>query len=67
MMSVVPGYVSRSAAGSYDNEAVSIFALLLTFWLFVKAIKTGVWGVWVWWCECGGVEVCRIAEVWWCI
>ena len=41
MMSIVPGYVSRSAAGSYDNEAVSIFALLLTFWLFVKAIKTG--------------------------
>lgn len=43
MMSIVPGYVSRSAAGSYDNEAVSIFALLLTFWLFVKAIKTGTW------------------------
>lgn len=41
LMSVVPGYVSRSAAGSYDNEAVSIFALLLTFYLFVKAVRTG--------------------------
>lgn len=44
MMSIVPGYVSRSAAGSYDNEAVSIFALLLTFYLFVKAVKTGAVG-----------------------
>lgn len=30
-MSLVPSYISRSVAGSYDNEAVSIFALLLTF------------------------------------
>lgn len=28
-------------AGSYDNEAVAIFALLLTFYLFVKAVNTG--------------------------
>ena len=28
-------------AGSYDNEAVAIFALLLTYFLWVKSVKTG--------------------------
>ncbi len=40
-VAIVPGYISRSVAGSYDNEAVAIFALLLTFYLWVKAVKTG--------------------------
>ena len=39
-MSLVPSYISRSVAGSYDNEAVSIFALLLTFQLYIKAVNT---------------------------
>ncbi len=29
-MAVVPSYISRSAAGSYDNEAVAIFALVFS-------------------------------------
>ncbi len=33
--------MSRSVAGSYDNEAVAIFALLLTFHLFVRAVRLG--------------------------
>ena len=37
----MPGYVSRSVAGSYDNEAVAIFAMMLTFWLWVKSVNTG--------------------------
>lgn len=40
-ISIVPGYISRSVAGSYDNEGVAITALLVTFWLFVRAVKTG--------------------------
>eukprot|EP00898_Chlorokybus_atmophyticus_P005715 jgi/Chlat1/6144/Chrsp41S05700 len=36
-IAIVPGYISRSVAGSFDNEGVAIFALLLTFYLFVKA------------------------------
>jgi dolichyl-diphosphooligosaccharide--protein glycosyltransferase len=40
-IAIVPGYISRSVAGSYDNEAVAIFALLATFSMFVKAVKTG--------------------------
>ena len=45
-LSTYPGYISRSVAGSYDNEAVAIFALVLTFYLWVKAVKTGsmFWG-----------------------
>jgi asparagine N-glycosylation enzyme membrane subunit Stt3 len=35
------GYVSRSVAGSFDNEAVAIFALLLTFYLWVRAVNRG--------------------------
>jgi asparagine N-glycosylation enzyme membrane subunit Stt3 len=34
---IVPSYISRSVAGSYDLEAVAIFALLFVFYLFVKA------------------------------
>ncbi|EFJ19648.1 oligosaccharyltransferase subunit STT3 [Selaginella moellendorffii] len=46
-LAICPGYISRSVAGSYDNEGVAIFALLLTFYLFVKAVNTGslAWAV----------------------
>jgi dolichyl-diphosphooligosaccharide--protein glycosyltransferase len=29
LIAICPGYISRSVAGSYDNEGVAIFALLL--------------------------------------
>lgn len=41
MVAIVPSYISRSGAGGYDNEAVAIFALVNTFWLWVKAVNTG--------------------------
>uniref|UniRef100_A0A183TRE6 dolichyl-diphosphooligosaccharide--protein glycotransferase n=1 Tax=Schistocephalus solidus TaxID=70667 RepID=A0A183TRE6_SCHSO len=46
-LAIVPGYISRSVAGSYDNEGIAIFALLLTYFLWIKAVKTGglMWGV----------------------
>eukprot|EP00899_Mesostigma_viride_P011894 jgi/Mesvir1/20705/Mv14903-RA.2 len=46
-MSMVPSYISRSVAGSYDNEGVAIFALVFTFFLYVKTLKTGslFWGL----------------------
>ena len=37
---LVPAYISRSVAGSYDNEGVSIFAMIFTFYLYVKALNT---------------------------
>ena len=41
LISVVPSYISRSVAGSYDLEAVAIFALVLVFFLYVKTLNTG--------------------------
>lgn len=38
---VVPGYISRSVAGSYDNEAIAIFCMIFTYYLWIKAVKTG--------------------------
>ncbi|KAL6519121.1 Dolichyl-diphosphooligosaccharide--protein glycosyltransferase subunit stt3a [Orobanche gracilis] len=41
LLAMVPSYISRSVAGSYDNEAVAIFALILTFYLYLKTLNTG--------------------------
>ncbi|OMJ86981.1 hypothetical protein SteCoe_11377 [Stentor coeruleus] len=38
---IVPSYISRSVAGSYDNEGVAIFALVFTFYLYIKSVNTG--------------------------
>ncbi|KAK1764634.1 oligosaccharyl transferase stt3 subunit [Phialemonium atrogriseum] len=45
-MGISPGYISRSVAGSYDNEAIAIFLLVFTFYLWIKALKQGsmLWG-----------------------
>jgi len=40
-IAIVPGYISRSVAGSYDNEGIAIFALMFTFYLWIKSVKTG--------------------------
>lgn len=40
-ISIAPGYISRSVAGSYDNEAIAIFLLLFTFYLWVRAVRDG--------------------------
>ncbi|XP_075158518.1 catalytic subunit 3B of the oligosaccharyltransferase complex [Haematobia irritans] len=40
-IAIVPGYISRSVAGSYDNEGIAIFALQFTYFLWVRAVKTG--------------------------
>jgi dolichyl-diphosphooligosaccharide--protein glycosyltransferase len=40
-ISIVPGYISRSVAGSYDNEAIAIFCMIFTYYLWIKAVKTG--------------------------
>lgn len=40
-MGIAPGYISRSVAGSYDNEAIAITLLMATFYLWIKAMKLG--------------------------
>lgn len=46
MMSNVILYSHRSVAGSYDNEGIAIFCMLLTYYTWIKAVKTGtvLWG-----------------------
>ncbi|KAI8430345.1 hypothetical protein MSG28_000645 [Choristoneura fumiferana] len=41
MIAIVPGYISRSVAGSYDNEGIAIFCMLLTYYFWIKAVNTG--------------------------
>jgi dolichyl-diphosphooligosaccharide---protein glycosyltransferase len=41
IISIVPGYISRSVAGSYDNEGVAITAMIFTFYMWTKAVVTG--------------------------
>eukprot|EP01134_Creolimax_fragrantissima_P008257 CFRG8257T1 len=45
-MGIAPGYISRSVAGSYDNEGIAIFALIYTYYCWIKALKLGsmFWG-----------------------
>lgn len=40
-IAIAPGYISRSVAGSYDNEAIAITLLMSTFYLWIKAMRTG--------------------------
>jgi dolichyl-diphosphooligosaccharide---protein glycosyltransferase len=35
-IAIVPGYISRSVAGSYDNEGIAIFALIFVYYLWVR-------------------------------
>jgi asparagine N-glycosylation enzyme membrane subunit Stt3 len=41
---IVPSYISRSVGGSYDNEGVAIFALVFTFYLWVREAASQRWG-----------------------
>ncbi|XP_053571720.1 dolichyl-diphosphooligosaccharide--protein glycosyltransferase subunit STT3B [Bombina bombina] len=36
-IAIVPGYISRSVAGSFDNEGIAIFALQFTYYLWVSS------------------------------
>ncbi|KAI9290916.1 STT3 subunit of Oligosaccharyl transferase [Neoconidiobolus thromboides FSU 785] len=40
-LGIAPGFISRSVAGSYDNEGIAIFLLVFTFYLWIKALKLG--------------------------
>ncbi|MFX1366950.1 MAG: STT3 domain-containing protein [Promethearchaeota archaeon] len=36
-----PGYLQRTTAGFFDNETIGVFATLMTFLFFLKAVKGG--------------------------
>lgn len=41
LIAIVPGYISRSVAGSYDNEGIAIFCMIFTYYLWIKSVKSG--------------------------
>ncbi|KAJ0402675.1 hypothetical protein ATCC90586_006189 [Pythium insidiosum] len=41
LLALSPAYISRSTAGSFDNEGVAIFLLIATFWLWIRAVRSG--------------------------
>jgi dolichyl-diphosphooligosaccharide--protein glycosyltransferase len=40
-MAILPAYTQRTIAGFFDNEAVGIFAILLTLFFFIRALRKG--------------------------
>ncbi|KAI0985369.1 hypothetical protein GJ496_010107 [Pomphorhynchus laevis] len=41
IIAIVPAYISRSVAGSFDNEGIAIFAMIFTYYLWTRAVRTG--------------------------
>lgn len=39
LTAICPAYISRSTAGSYDNEAIAIPLLVLTFFCWIRAVE----------------------------
>jgi dolichyl-diphosphooligosaccharide--protein glycosyltransferase len=37
----IPAFITRTIAGFYDNEAIGVFAIVLTTFLFIRALKRG--------------------------
>ncbi|PRD28202.1 UNVERIFIED_CONTAM: Dolichyl-diphosphooligosaccharide--protein glycosyltransferase subunit STT3A [Trichonephila clavipes] len=60
MIAVVPGYISRSVAGSYDNEGIAIFCMLLTYYMWIKAVKTGS----IYWAAMCGIAYFYMVSSW---
>ncbi|XP_001641089.2 dolichyl-diphosphooligosaccharide--protein glycosyltransferase subunit STT3B [Nematostella vectensis] len=59
-IAIVPGYISRSVAGSYDNEGIAIFALQFTYYLWVKSVKTGS----IFWAICTSLSYFYMVSAW---
>ena len=60
LISIVPGYISRSVAGSYDNEGIAIFCMLFTYWLWIRAIQTGS----MYWAACCSLAYFYMVSSW---
>jgi len=59
-ISICPGYISRSVAGSFDNEGIAIFALILTFGLWVRSVNTGS----LFWAACTALSYFYMVSAW---
>ena len=52
IMAIMPAHLMRSVAGGYDNECVAVAAIVVTFWLWVRAVKSPRF-CWLWATLCG--------------
>lgn len=39
LMSIVPAHLMRSVGGGFDNESVAVFAMTLTFYLWIRSLR----------------------------
>ena len=60
LIAIVPGYISRSVAGSYDNEGIAIFCMLLTYYLWIKSVKSGS----IMWSAACALAYCYMISSW---
>ena len=44
VMSMIPAHIMRSVGGGYDNESIAITAMLLTFYLWIRSLRSA----WSW-------------------
>jgi Uncharacterized membrane protein, required for N-linked glycosylation len=49
-MSVIPAHLMRSVGGGFDNESVAMTAMILTFYLWIRSLRSGedksyLWGI----------------------
>ena len=59
-IAIAPGYISRSVAGSYDNEGIAIFALQFTYFLWIKSMKSGS----ISWSLCAAISYFYMVSAW---
>jgi len=59
-IAIAPGYSSRSVAGSYDNEGIAIFALMFTYFLWIRSVKTGS----IFWSCCTALSYFYMVSAW---
>ncbi|MFX1511641.1 MAG: STT3 domain-containing protein [Promethearchaeota archaeon] len=44
ILATLPAHTQRTMAGFYDNEAIGIFLIVLTLYLFIRCLRTGAFG-----------------------
>mmetsp|Transcript_94686 Transcript_94686/g.247095 ORF Transcript_94686/g.247095 Transcript_94686/m.247095 type:complete len:898 (+) Transcript_94686:105-2798(+) len=40
IMAIIPAHLMRSVGGEFDNEAVAVAAIVCTFWLWLRSVRT---------------------------
>ncbi|GKY92312.1 hypothetical protein MPSEU_000202300 [Mayamaea pseudoterrestris] len=48
MMAIVPAHLMRSVGGGFDNESVAVTAMVLTFYCWVRSLRSGDAWSWLW-------------------